>query len=184
LFSKIHGILFLSDSFFFSFFSAERTLSQIPKEQHNKLAHFLDGQDLKEIAFQVSSDPEHKFELALHLHDLKSARDVLLLAESEQKWRQLGDLALADFDLHLAEECFTHADDWSSLLLLHSSTGDVEGMKVLADKAGRAGRFNVAFVANFLMHNVQECIRLLIETNRIPEAAFFTRTYAPRHVLF
>ena len=166
------------------FVAAERTLSQIPKEQHNKLAHFLEGQDLKDVAFRVSSDPEHKFELALQLRDLKSAREVLLQSESEQKWRQLGDLSLADFDLPLAEECFVRADDWSSLLLLHTSSGNVDGMAALAERAGRAGRFNVAFIANFLLHKVDDCIRLLCETNRIPEAAFMARTYAPRYWLF
>ena len=160
--------------------TAERTLSQIPAEQHNKLAHFLEGQDLKEVAFRVSTDPEHKFELALQLRQLGSAREVLLQAESELKWRQLGDLALADFDLPLAEECFLRADDWSSLLLLHSASGNAEGMATLADKAGRAGRFNVSFLANFLLHKVDDCIRLLCDTNRIPEAAFLARTYAPR----
>lgn len=56
--------------------SAERTLPSIPKEHHNKLAHFLEGQDFKKLALDVSSDPEHKFELALQLKELHLAREV------------------------------------------------------------------------------------------------------------
>lgn len=162
--------------------SAERTLSQIPKEQHNKLAHFLEGQDLKELALRVSSDPEHRFELALSLKRLEVARDVLTLAESETKWRQLGDLALAAFDLALAEECFLRADDFASLLLLHTCSGNAQGMATLAESAARAGRFNVAFVAHLLLQRVDDCISLLCDTGRVPEAAFMARTYAPSQV--
>lgn len=144
----------------------------------------MESQDLKSLALQLTSDPEHKFELAIQLKQLALAREVLLLSESEPKWRQLGDLALVDFDLRLAEECFLHAEDWSSLLLLHSSSGSAVGMSILAERAAAAGRFNVAFVAYFLLQRVDECLRLLCETNRVPEAAFLARTYSPRLVLF
>jgi len=103
-----------------------------------------------------------------------------MMSESETKWRQLGDLALHDFDLSLAETCFARAEDFSSLLLLHSSTGNAAGLAQLADAAAKAGRCNVAFVAYFLLHRVDDCIKLLCNTNLVPEAAFLARTYAPR----
>jgi len=37
----------------------------VPKDQYNKLAHFLESQDLKDIALSLSQDPEHRFELAV-----------------------------------------------------------------------------------------------------------------------
>lgn len=162
---------------------AERTLASIPQTLHNKLAHFLEGQDLKDLALQVTSDPEHKFELAVQLHRLELAESILEShpeTESQQKWRQLGDLALSDFtNLQLAINCFSKAEDMSSLLLIYSSLGDKAGMLKLAEQAARQGRFNVAFIAYFVCQRVDKCVDLLCESNRIPEAAFMARTYAP-----
>ena len=52
------------------------------------------------------------------------ARDILTDNESEEKWRQLGDKALEEFDLELAEECAIQAKDLGLLLLIYTSKGD------------------------------------------------------------
>jgi coatomer subunit beta' len=44
------------------------------------------------------------------------------------------------------------------------------------------GKNNVAFVSMFMLKDIDGCLDLLIETNRIPEAAFMARTYAPSRV--
>lgn len=44
------------------------------------------------------------------------------------------------------------------------------------------GHHNIAFVCLFLLGRVKECVELLCETDRIPEAAFLTRTYAPSQI--
>ncbi len=41
----------------------------------------------------MSTDPDHKFDLALQLADLKVAKDLACTLESEQKWKQLADIA-------------------------------------------------------------------------------------------
>jgi coatomer subunit beta' len=55
-------------------------------------------------------------------------------------------------------------------------------MESLAKDASEAGRTNVAFVCNYLLGHTSECLNLLVETGRTPEAAFFARTYAPSQV--
>ena len=55
-------------------------------------------------------------------------------------------------------------------------------MTRLVDMAKEKGVYNVAFVCLFLMNRVSDCITLLCEIGRIPEAAFLARTYAPRFV--
>ena len=97
----------------------------------------------------------------------------------QSKWRRLGDLALAYGDIALAKNCALRSNDLSGLLLLHSCAGDKEGMKALALRAKDAGRSNVAFLAFFVTGQVEECIQLLIDTGRVPEAAFMARTYMP-----
>jgi coatomer subunit beta' len=66
---------------------------------------------------------------------------------------------------------------------LYSSSGDKQGMFALAKQAVDAGRTNVAFLAYFVTGHVEECVQLLISTNRIPEAAFFARTYMPSKII-
>lgn len=45
-----------------------------------------------------------------------------------------------------------------------------------------AGKTNVAFMCLFLRAKVEQCLDLLCRTGRVPEAAFFARTYAPSHM--
>lgn len=45
--------------------------------------------------------------------------------------------------------------------------------------AAKAGQNNVAFLSYFVLGNLEECLKILVETNRFPEAAFFARTYMP-----
>src|SRR5699024_325973 len=42
--------------------------------------------------------------------------------------------------------------------------------------------FNVAFLSYFIMGDTKNALEVLIETNRLPEAAFFARSYLPSEV--
>ncbi|KAG2381958.1 hypothetical protein C9374_005750 [Naegleria lovaniensis] len=167
---------------------ASLLLPQIPQEEYNRLAKFLDAQGYKELAMQVTRDDEHKFEIALQLNDLNKAYEIIKVSKSalETKWKQLGQLALSQSNIKLAQECFTHGNDYGGLLLLYTSTGDVEGMKQLAElclhNKHHVGYNNIAFMCFYLLGQVDSCLDLLIETNRLPEAALFARTFAPSQV--
>lgn len=162
---------------------AAKALTAIPVEYHNRIARFLEGQDMRELALAISIDPEHRFELALSTKKLDVAMAIVSANESDQKWKSLGDLALNHtFDLVLAEECYLRANDLGGLLLLYSTMGDAAGMDRLAKLARDSGRSNIAFLALFLLHRIDECIELLIQTERIPEAAFLCRTYSPSRI--
>ena len=175
------------------FVTANSILPSIPKSEHNAVARFLESQGFKEEALVVSTDPDHRFELAVDLKNLPVARKVLLeldqaskedatSTESQGKWRRLGDLALTHGDIELAQHCAERSGDLSGLLLLYSAAADKAGMRSLAAKAREEGRSNVAFVAYFVTGQVEECIQLLIDTGRIPEAAFLARTYMPSRI--
>lgn len=175
------------------FDAARKALSAVPASELNKLARFLEGQDLKEMALGVSQDPEHRFELAMSCKKLALARGILQElgdSGSEAKWKALGDAALSppagsapeEFDLALAEEAYTKAGDLGGLLLIHSSLADAGGLAKLAERAEASGRNNVAFLCYFLLHRVDRCVSLLVGSDRIPEAAFLTRTYAPASI--
>ncbi|KAK4726607.1 hypothetical protein R3W88_031524 [Solanum pinnatisectum] len=161
---------------------ANEVLPSIPKEHHNSVAHFLESRGMIEEALEVATDPDYRFELAIQLGKLEIAKDIAIVAQSESKWKQLGDLAMSSGRLEMAEECLKHANDLSGLLLLYSSLGDVEGITLLASFAKEHGKNNVAFLCMFMLGKVEECIQLLVDSNRIPEAAFMARSYLPSKV--
>lgn len=70
----------------------------------------------------------------------------------------------------------------SGLLLLTSSSGDVAQLERLAAMAGEADKHNIAFTCNLLLGKLETCLEVLIKTERLPEAAFFARTYMPSQV--
>jgi coatomer subunit beta' len=161
--------------------SATEMLNQgdIPEEQKNKIARFLEGQGYKEQALEVATDSEHRFELALGLNQLSIALELAREADVEHKWKTVGDAALSAWDIALAEECFRHAKDLGSLLLLYTSSADEEGLRSLAAKAQDAGQHNVAFTSLWQVGDVDACLDVLLKTNRTAEAVLFAQTYKP-----
>ncbi|KAG0297357.1 hypothetical protein BGZ96_006736 [Linnemannia gamsii] len=161
---------------------AETLLPRVPHEQLNKIARFLESQDLKELALEVSTDQEHKFDLAIQLERLDEAVVIARLSDSEPKWKTLGDCAMNKWKINLAEECFIHAKDLSGLLLIYTSSGNADGLRRLAALAKEAGKNNIAFSSYLSLGQMEECIEILIDTERIPEAAMLARTYVPSAV--
>jgi coatomer subunit beta' len=159
--------------------SAQSLLPDIPQDQLNKIARFLEGQGHKELALDVATDPEHRFELALSLNNLATALELARETDAEHRWKTVGDAALAAWDIRLAEECFTHARDLGSLLLLHSSTGNKSALRKLAAQADAAGANNIAFSALWASADVDACLELLVKTGRVAEAVLFSQTYRP-----
>lgn len=186
------------------FETADRVLPSVPKEQRTRVAHFLEKQGFKEQALAVSADPEHRFELSLQLGQLQLAYQLACEAQSEHKWKQLADLATTKCQFELAQECLHKAQDFGGLLLLATAsgrlykhvgknwinlivyvlciTGNAEMVQRLGDDAIGAGMNNVAFLTRFLSGDLNACLEILINTNRIPEAAFFARTYLPSQI--
>lgn len=161
------------------FETADKVLPTVPREQRTRVAHFLEKQGFRPQAMAVTCDPEHKFELALQLGDLKTAYQLAKETESEQKWKQLAELATSRCEFGLAQECLHQAQDFGGLTLLASAAGNADMIARVGAGASKVGQNNVAFLSYFVLGNLEECLKILIETHRLPEAAFFARTYMP-----
>ncbi|GFR46714.1 hypothetical protein Agub_g8337 [Astrephomene gubernaculifera] len=159
--------------------SAMELLPSIPQDQHNSVARFLEAKGMISTALQVATDQEYRFDLAVQLGDLGVAQAIAAKLDSTSRWKQLGEMALTAGKLELATECLTRASDFSGLLMLASARGDQAGMAAVAAAAAAAGKTNVAFLASFLLGRLEDCLNLLLEAKRLPEAAFFARTYLP-----
>ena len=96
-------------------------------------------------------DPEHRFELALQLGELKIAHQLAVEAQSEQKWKQLADLATSKSQFDLAQECLHNAQDYGGLLLLATSSGNAEMVHKLGEMAEGNGKNNVSFLSYFML---------------------------------
>lgn len=164
------------------FETADKVLPTIPREQRTRVAHFLEKQGFKSQALAVSTDPEHRFELALQLGELKTAYQLAHEAQSEQKWKQLAELATTQCQFTLAQECLHNAQDYGGLLLLATAAGSAPMVQKLGETAESGGKNNVAFLSYFLLGELEKCLEVLVSTNRLPEAAFFARTYLPSQI--
>lgn len=158
----------------------------LPKGELNQLSRFFEKLGYLKLSFALSQDFDSKFLIALSTGDLSQAYD--LLADNQEKnpstavsnspkWKKLGDLALAKWQMKLAEDCYWLANDHASLLLLLSSTNSQKLLIRLAESAESKGKYNIAFQAWWLTGNQEKCMELLIKTERFSEAAFMGRTY-------
>merc|ERR1711937_445206 len=98
-------------------------MGEIPDKHHLKLARFLEQNGHLELALEVTTDNDHKFELAVSLKQLQLAREVVEESPSAEKWKQLTDAALTECEFDLAIDCAKQADDLSTLLLIYSTLG-------------------------------------------------------------
>lgn len=129
--------------------------------------------DMKELALQISTDPDHKFDLALSLDDLDTAYNIASSlspppssqipttttttpsqitpttetdALTQIKWKSLGDRALSLWRFDLAKECFIKAGDLGSLLLIVLSVGDRKGVDGVVQLASTFFFFRVIII--------------------------------------
>ena len=164
------------------FETADMVLDSVPEQYHNDLAKFLEAKGETERALAIATDDDYKFDLTIAMGDLQQASDLALKTDSEAKWRQLGELAFSSGDMALSESCFNKSSDWSGLLMLYSAQGNAEGIRNLSQVAHEHGKENIAFTCRFMLGDVLGCVDLLIQCDRLPEAAFFARTYCPSRV--
>ncbi|KAK2703795.1 hypothetical protein QYM36_017837 [Artemia franciscana] len=162
--------------------NAQQLQPSIPRSYYTKIAHFLEKQGFVSQALSVSTDPEHKFDLALQLSKLDLAVELAREIRSDQKWRQLADCSILNGRLDLADQCYEATQDFGAMLILSSSSGNLDKVAELAEMARSARKFNVAFTAYLLTHQNLKALDILVETNKLPDAAFFARTYLPSEV--
>nr|XP_032526450.1 coatomer subunit beta' isoform X1 [Danaus plexippus plexippus] len=174
------------------FETADRVLPTIPHDHRTRVAHFLEKQGFKQQALAVSTEPEHQFELALSLGELKKASQLAEESDkaegrednqpsrpSAARWSRLGAAAAAAADTDLTKFCYQKARDYSALLLFSVSTGDRELLEEVAHMSDLAGEDNIAFTSYLTLNDLDSCLALLLKRNKLPEAAFFCRSYYP-----
>lgn len=158
---------------------ANKFFSQIPDTHYTKLAKFLETNDHKDLAFKITPDQDHKFDLAISLNKHQEAYAIAEGQQSVEKWKKVGDVALLMGMFTLAETCFKKSKDYNSLFFFYSSYGDEEGIKFVYSEAEKEGKYNIAFEAAYLLAMPETCVDILVKSKRHAEAAMFARSYCP-----
>jgi coatomer subunit beta' len=155
-------------------------LESIPSTYYARLAVFLQRRGYLREALKISPDAHFQFDLALQLNDLNLARELLSskMAGEQEKWQELGRVALKAWNLPIAEEALNKSGDLASLFLLYAAAGDADGLiSVGKEAAKKPGHVNLAFAAYVKAGAYIPAFELLLSEGRAPEAALFARTY-------
>uniref|UniRef100_A0A5K3FPG1 Beta'-coat protein n=1 Tax=Mesocestoides corti TaxID=53468 RepID=A0A5K3FPG1_MESCO len=168
------------------FTAADSILPSIPASYRTKIARFLEHQGFRQQAMRVTTDPDHKFDLAIQLGDVTTAHDLIKddddVEGNEAKWKQIADVALKECNFALAQECFAKTRDYPSFLVIASSRGDDKMVEQLAEETVKDGIDNLCFLSRFILGDLEGCYSLLVKSALYPEAALFARTYLPSKV--
>lgn len=162
--------------------SANEILPAVPLNMRYKVAQFLQARGLLEMALDVTTEDDHRFDLSVQLRRLHLALSITRKVPSVNRWKQIGDLALEQAFFDVAEEALTAAGDLNGLLLLHTCTNNLPALNALGEQAVAKGKTNVAFTCFHVNGRHADCVELLIATKKVAEAAFYARTYCHEKV--
>jgi len=140
--------------------------------------------DLKPLAFEISTDPDHLFNLASldALDTALSIAEQLPAPESKIKWKAVGGRTRSGWKFAPAKPLYEHARNVGALFLLYLAMINTIAVKEVDRLANGKGLNNIAFVASWQTGDVQSAVNLLVGTGRASEAALLARTCAPFHV--
>lgn len=155
---------------------ADSLLPEIPENQKTRVANFLEKQNQKERALALTTDRGHKFDLAVSLKNLDISYELAEEEESDDKRKQVADLALAEYNFELAARCLKKTKDSAGLLLFASATNDKGVYEEVAKMASPDGLSNIAFVADFVLGNRKKALESICkDVTNIPSAAIMAK---------
>ena len=165
-----------------NFEKAQKILEKIPESFNESIIKFLEKFEYYDLCYKITKNPNQKFSLAVKLKRLSEAYEIASVSKNSQKLKMVSDLAIELGEFNFAEKTMKEAHDWNGLLLYYSCIQDRKKIKELADEAKSAGMFNISFSSYFQLNNHEECLNILLDSRRYPEAATFARTYVPSKV--
>ena len=161
------------------FEKAEKIFATIPDEYNEKIIIFLEKFNYNELSYKITKNVNQKFSLALKLKKLEDAWELAKQENNSEKMKLTADLAIELGEFSFAEKAMIEGNDFSGLLLYYSSIQDKNKIKQLANKAKEQGIFNIAFSSYFQLNDLDNCLSILLDSKKYPEASIFCRTYCP-----
>nr|CCC46795.1 putative beta prime cop protein [Trypanosoma vivax Y486] len=164
------------------FYVVDALFPSMTSGERMQLARFLQTKGHAERALHVTTDDDHRFELALQLGKLALAKEIADKSALAVHWKQVADAALERGMMAVAEEALHKCGDSAGLLLLYSCTGDISSIQKLGDTCAACGKANIAFTCFHLSGRFADNVDLLCNTGSVAQAAFYARTFCPAKV--
>ena len=158
---------------------ASKIFKSIPDDFNEKIINFLEKFGYNELSYSITKNQNQKFSLALKLQKLDDSMEIAKKENNQEKLKLVADLALELGEFSIAEAAMKQANDYSGLLLFYSSTQNRDKLKSLAEETKEKGVFNISFSSFFQLNDIDNCLALLVDAKRYPEAGIFCRTYCP-----
>lgn len=149
----------------------------VDEDYRARTAKFLKQLGKNELALLVSNDTAMRFDLAIELGELETASQC---ASDQTMWRRLARAAIGKGEMKLAEKALFECGDLSTLLVLYKSQNRKSDIENLVTKAKEIGQLNVAFTAALAVGMFEECVDILIASEKYAQAAIFARTRCPK----
>ncbi|CAD2221377.1 beta prime cop protein [Angomonas deanei] len=162
--------------------AAASLVETIPTKQHYKLAKFVQGRGLLPLALQLTTDEDHKFELALTLRLLDVAEGIARGKETPTRLKRVGDLALSLGNIGKAVEYYRLCGDHNSLLLIFSCCPNREEISALGDLCVKEEKYHLAFSCFHLVGRYSDAAAAVAKSGKPAESAFYARTHCPDQV--
>jgi coatomer subunit beta' len=149
---------------------------RVPEQYKSRCAKFLKQIGRVELALDITTDPNMRFDLALELDRLDIAQET---ATEPAMWRRLARAALGKGECDLAILAAKNSGDLATLLVLLKALNRADEMSILIEEADRVGQLNVAFTAALLTGQKRRALELLIKSEEWAKAALFARANVP-----
>ena len=135
-------------------------------KDYDVLAKMLLGNKQESLAFCIAKDPNLKFEIALKEKLLPEAVEICSELNETLKWKRLGDEAMLFGKFLIAKHAFLQASDLNSLIMMGSCLCDSQLLEFVARKAMKEQHYSAAFCSFWLLRDLVNCHRALIESKR------------------
>jgi coatomer subunit beta' len=176
---------------FLNLFSSEIDLNKVGlietglelNEDENDLAiNILQSFDMLELAFKISKNIGRRIDFGIRLKLLDECLKLCEQLKDVVYWKKIGDLATTEGKLKIAEDCYWNCEDLNSLFLIASCTANHVLVSKIANLAFEKRNFSLAFNCYWFASNSEECLKVLITSQRFGEALVFAKTYCPSHI--
>jgi coatomer subunit beta' len=102
------------------FEAASKIFPTMPVDYLEKVTNFLEKFDYYDLSYKITTNPTHKFSLAIKLNKIRDAYDLVKESPTTEKWKMLADLAISSGEFKIAEEAMLEGKDFNGLLLYYS----------------------------------------------------------------
>eukprot|EP00871_Galdieria_phlegrea_P001589 jgi/Galph1/2430/GphlegSOOS_G1087.1 len=138
---------------------------------------YLCRKGFPEVALQFVRDDKTRFHLALEAGLLDVALEAAQALDTLEFWRKLGEEALAQGNVSIAELAYQRSKDLNRLVFLYVITGNFEKLQKAGKLAEMRQDYMTQFLISFYLGDLNGRIQLLASSGQTSLALLYAKTY-------